>query len=98
MYLISKRGRIAHIWDGKDTACRMASTGGLKLEKCRAVDEIGERAICQMCQQSAIDRPEARLMITPDLISRFDDGCMTGADKEAIGGVLREIAGLSRCG
>ena len=63
-YLI-KRGtkagkkRVAHIWTGEDTACRMASTGGLNLSKYLVAANplhISHRAektelpICQMCK------------------------------------------------
>lgn len=51
-YLIRKRGksRTAHIWTGTDTVCRMASTGGLKMENYEVSVGIGNRAVCPMCQ------------------------------------------------
>lgn len=43
---------VFHIWNGHDTACRMASTGGLNLEK--YVEYNGEipanGVICAMCR------------------------------------------------
>lgn len=50
-FIVRVRGNSvpAHIWIGADTACRMASTGGLKLERYRFLAAAGERKICQMC-------------------------------------------------
>ena len=59
MYLYRDMGKVAaHIWDGKDTACRMWTTGGMRQEKGYTVsDEPGERRICLMCKNNT----EARL-------------------------------------
>jgi len=50
-YLIRKTGAKvkAHIWQGSDTACRMASTGGLKRSRFEIRTDRGEHEICQMC-------------------------------------------------
>ena len=39
-----------HMWKGTDTVCRMASTGGLNLEKYSSADPSVERgSICKLC-------------------------------------------------
>jgi len=40
----------AHIWLGLDTACKMASTGGLKLSRYKVTDLTYGYEICKMCQ------------------------------------------------
>jgi len=54
-YLIRSRGgkKAAHIWDGEDTACRMASTGGLIRSKYAVWDSTCGFEICQMCQNNS---------------------------------------------
>ena len=55
-YLI-RRGKgtkpITHIWLGDDTACRMVSTGGIKIDSARRrwvqIDRI-IGSVCQMCK------------------------------------------------
>lgn len=51
-YLIRRRGQKqrAHIWLGSDTACRMASTGGLKLARFEVTQDLNGKDLCQMCQ------------------------------------------------
>ena len=51
-YLIRKSGtkQKAHIWLGRDTACRMWSTGGLKHDRFEVFDDPGEFEICHMCK------------------------------------------------
>ena len=51
-YLIPQKGlkKRAHIWNGADTACRMASTGGLKMDRYTVSDMTEGREVCQMCQ------------------------------------------------
>jgi hypothetical protein len=45
-----KRKNAAHVWIGKDTACRMYSTGGLgSRHGFEIVDSPGERSVCTMC-------------------------------------------------
>jgi hypothetical protein len=43
------RKKAAHIWTGRDTLCRMASTGGLNRKRYEVSDDPGERFICQIC-------------------------------------------------
>ena len=54
MWLIRKTGEKtkAHIWTGEDTACRMASTGGLKMHKYELRQDRGNHAICSMCNSA----------------------------------------------
>ncbi len=53
-YLVRKRkAKAAHLWTGFDSMCRMASTGGLKMEKYDLRDDAGELPICHMCQVNA---------------------------------------------
>jgi hypothetical protein len=61
MWLIRKIGlkAKAHIWDGSDTVCRMASTGLLKIEKFELRDERLHHEICQRCD------PFVRSIISP---------------------------------
>lgn len=57
MYLVRiKRGGKAHYWDGSDTKCRMASSGGLSMRKYVVTAEPGERLICHMCAR-VVERP-----------------------------------------
>ena len=50
MYLVrKKKARIAHLWDGEDTICRMHSTGGLNKRHYKIV-HLNELPICTMCQ------------------------------------------------
>lgn len=51
-YLIRKRGKKhpAHLWTGKDTFCRMASTKGLNVRLYRVHDTDEGRPICSMCR------------------------------------------------
>lgn len=65
MYLVRvRRGGKAHHWDGKDTKCRMASSGGLSPRKYEVSEETGGRLICHMCTnvvaREAADELEAR--------------------------------------
>lgn len=42
-----------HIWDGKDTACRMYSTGGIKPTKPKwqvSLTAPHDKELCQMCK------------------------------------------------
>jgi hypothetical protein len=53
MWLIRKSGTKvkAHIWNGSDTVCRMASTHGLKMDRFEVRDDRGQHEICHMCSQ-----------------------------------------------
>lgn len=49
-YLMRRSGGgKAHHWTGSDTACRMASTGGLAMREYVVADHPEGRPICQMC-------------------------------------------------
>lgn len=52
-YLINPRKpkAAAHIMRGKDTACRMLSTGGIPGHAYEAADKADGRRICHMCQR-----------------------------------------------
>lgn len=52
-YLVPKEGtkKAAHIWDGRDTACRMASTGGLSASGYTVTDSPGPRRVCALCKE-----------------------------------------------
>ena len=49
-YFFKKHSAAAHIWTGKDTACRMYSTGGMR-KSGKVYDSYGTRRICSMCQR-----------------------------------------------
>lgn len=61
-YLIRKRGEKvkAHYWDGMDTACRMASTGGLKMDGFAVTDSPMGKQICHMCQMKAVTKTDGQ--------------------------------------
>lgn len=48
-----------HHWDGRDTACRMWSTGGINQARAGwiVVDVPPARALCHMCKEAASARP-----------------------------------------
>ena len=51
-YMVKKKGAV-HLWDGKDTFCRMWSTGGIKAKKKYVVtDQKPNGNICNMCEQN----------------------------------------------
>lgn len=39
----------AHLWNGTDTYCTMASTGGLKIDKYSITETDYGKKVCQMC-------------------------------------------------
>lgn len=51
-YLVNKRRpkSAAHIWLGKDTACKLASTGGLQIERYTTEPTACGRKVCRMCE------------------------------------------------
>jgi hypothetical protein len=51
VYLLNplKAKSAAHYWDGKDTLCRMYSTGGLSKLKQQIFNEPMGKPICSMC-------------------------------------------------
>jgi hypothetical protein len=50
----------AHVWLGKDTACRMWSTGGMGDRSAWKVcaERFNDEAICSLCQDAMNRRPE----------------------------------------
>ncbi len=48
-----KRRKAAHYWNGIDTACRMASTGGLKRSGYLVASDPGGHPICAMCRSKS---------------------------------------------
>lgn len=44
-----KENTAAHLWNGKDTVCRMASTGGLNLRRYKVFDNTCGKSICKNC-------------------------------------------------
>ena len=58
-YLVSKKGskRRSHLWRAGDTACRMASTGGLNPSNYEVVDKLppDKAMICAICHAPAPD-------------------------------------------
>lgn len=52
-YLINKNKKktVAHLWDGKDTLCKMSSTGGLNKEKYIVCNKHMGVKICTMCEE-----------------------------------------------
>ena len=57
-FLVRKRKpRVAHIWYGKDTACRMYSTGGLTKSKYAVTKGSCGLSICTMCSNVAFGFP-----------------------------------------
>lgn len=50
---IVRKGSVVHIWDGQDTACRMASTGGLKPERYRWQEHKPDERICSNCTKAS---------------------------------------------
>lgn len=58
-YFVPKRNggkKRAHIWLGKETACRLSSTGGLNPRRYMVADSPGNREICTMCETNAAKR------------------------------------------
>lgn len=53
MFLIKKsprKGKVAHWWNGYDTVCRMASTGGLNKKHYKVVKKT-DLPICNNCKK-----------------------------------------------
>jgi hypothetical protein len=59
-YLIhkTKKKRVAHLWNGCDTRCRMVSTGGLSVKRMEVRGDADGRRICKICL--ANKHPEKR--------------------------------------
>lgn len=63
-YLLNERKpkSMAHLWDGRDTACRLWSTGGIKQSRpgwITTTTPMG-RSMCQMCLIKAGDEWERK--------------------------------------
>lgn len=54
MYLVRVKGKakVKHQWDGRDTYCRMASTGGLNIRKYQQVEKSW-LPLCSMCKTNS---------------------------------------------
>lgn len=55
MYLIRKQLKkktVAHLWNGADTECHMASTGGLRMSRYGVYEDARGRDICYMCRKN----------------------------------------------
>ena len=64
-YLVRTRGsrQVAHLWNGDDTLCRMASTGGLSLRKYQVVDSQPPGSkLCHMCATTEASTIEHRAL------------------------------------
>lgn len=44
-----KKAACAHVWTGRDTACKMYRTGGLSRRANFLFDDRGNRPVCKMC-------------------------------------------------
>ena len=50
-YLISKNMKSkTHIWNGKDTTCRMFSTKGLTQSRYELTNTVGKKGLCKICE------------------------------------------------
>lgn len=51
IYLIRlRKPKVAHIWDGDDTLCRLASTGGLDKDRYKSSATPNNLKICKLCE------------------------------------------------
>tara|TARA_B100000902_G_C26888800_1_gene706272 strand:- start:389 stop:625 length:237 start_codon:yes stop_codon:yes gene_type:complete len=41
-----------HMWDGEDTLCRLASTGGLNIKRYESSDPSQGGSVCKMCRDN----------------------------------------------
>lgn len=54
-FLVKKKNaKVAHIWMGFDTACRMHSTGGLRQKRYMVAESSGGLPICTMCDNMTV--------------------------------------------
>ena len=60
-----------HVWTGFDTACRMASSGGLRLSKYMLIQGTGGRLICKNCLNVIANRDTKLTAIRPELLQRI---------------------------
>lgn len=52
-YFVPKKQTLkkrAHLWTGRETVCRLSSTGGLNPRRYMVADDPGERELCLMCE------------------------------------------------
>ena len=65
-YLVNKSMKSkTHIWNGKDTLCRMFSTKGLSQDRYELTNIIAKRGLCMMCENnkgSLIMAPKAEII------------------------------------
>lgn len=60
-YLVRiRKATVAHYWMGTDTACSMASTGGLDVGRYTILKDTS-LPVCQMCLSTAIAESVARV-------------------------------------
>lgn len=80
--MINKYYGAAHLFDGKDTLCRMYSTGGLNKKKMVIVDNQEDRELCSMCSnvyRGMVDTAETHankvkmVRMTPEWIESIQD-------------------------
>lgn len=51
-----KRKPVAHLWNGEDTYCRMASTGGLGMGRYEVRDNLEGCRLCQLCELKHVQK------------------------------------------
>jgi hypothetical protein len=81
LYLIRSKGKVktAHIWEGKDTACRMWSTGGMSHKRAYELyDAPYGLSVCTMC---ANVHGNATREDPPDLVRLVKDIGLSDKDR-----------------
>jgi hypothetical protein len=62
MKLLARKKRTehtkAHLWNGKDTECKMWLSGGIVKDKYEIVDNVPLGGICKMCQNNVRKRSQ----------------------------------------
>jgi hypothetical protein len=59
--------KVAHLWNGDDTVCRMWSTGGMlgkNIKRFTLSDKLGVYSVCFMCQQNLGPKPKVETINT----------------------------------
>ena len=98
LYLTRKRKpRVAHLWDGEDTYCRMHSTGGLNPEKFGVSSSAHGLPICAMCQHVREDDEAVTIEAKAKEIANLLAEWRPDLDAEEIGAVLVRSAELYAC-
>jgi len=72
----------AHLWKGDDSVCRMYSTGGLVKHKYITTNDLGGRAICQLCKHVAGRKYVGNI---GDVVVRGVDGVVADHGTGAVG-------------